>query len=112
MQHPRFREGRLTTGFIAEEYPEGFTGAPADEELRHKLAALGALIATAEATRARNIDGQLGEPPDPPAHWTARIDGQDFEDSVNGEGIPVDGQPMTLDPGPTPPHRPVQTQTE
>src|SRR3546814_1398398 len=66
MQHPRFREGRLTTGFIAEEYPEGFTGAPADEELRHKLAALGALIATAEATRARNIDGQLGEPLDPP----------------------------------------------
>nr|MDQ4088070.1 acetyl/propionyl/methylcrotonyl-CoA carboxylase subunit alpha [Pseudomonadota bacterium] len=30
MQHPRFREGRLTTGFIAEEYPEGFAGAPAD----------------------------------------------------------------------------------
>ncbi|MBX9814416.1 MAG: ATP-grasp domain-containing protein, partial [Sphingomonas sp.] len=24
MQHPRFREGRLTTGFIAEEYPQGF----------------------------------------------------------------------------------------
>jgi propionyl-CoA carboxylase alpha chain len=23
MQHPRFREGALTTGFIAEEYPEG-----------------------------------------------------------------------------------------
>src|SRR3546814_14732414 len=108
MQHPRFREGRLTTGFIAEEYPEGFTGAPADEELRHKLAALGALIATAEATRARNIDGQLGEPLDPPAHWTARLDGQDFEVSVNGEGIPVDGPPMPLDPRspPRPPHPP------
>src|SRR3712207_8600740 len=33
MQHPRFREGALTTGFIAEEYPEGFTGAPADPRL-------------------------------------------------------------------------------
>ena len=27
MQHPRFRAGELTTGFIAEEYPEGFHGA-------------------------------------------------------------------------------------
>ena len=24
MRSPRFREGRLTTGFIAEEFPEGF----------------------------------------------------------------------------------------
>jgi propionyl-CoA carboxylase alpha chain len=24
MQHPRFRSGELTTGFIAEEYPDGF----------------------------------------------------------------------------------------
>jgi propionyl-CoA carboxylase alpha chain len=31
MQHPRFRSGEITTGFIAEEYPEGFEGAPADD---------------------------------------------------------------------------------
>jgi propionyl-CoA carboxylase alpha chain len=30
MQHPRFRDGNITTGFIAEEYPDGFHGAPAD----------------------------------------------------------------------------------
>src|SRR3546814_16219776 len=73
MQHPRFREGRLTTGFIAEEYPEGFTGAPADEELRHKLPALGALIATPEAPRARNIARPPGPPPAPPPPWTPPI---------------------------------------
>src|SRR6201996_3423069 len=28
MQHPRFQSGEITTGFIAEEYPEGFEGAP------------------------------------------------------------------------------------
>jgi len=27
MHNPRFREGRLTTGFIAEEFPDGFKGA-------------------------------------------------------------------------------------
>jgi propionyl-CoA carboxylase alpha chain len=26
MAHPRFHAGRLTTGFIAEEFPEGFHG--------------------------------------------------------------------------------------
>ena len=31
MQHPRFRSGDITTGFIAEEYPDGFDGAPADD---------------------------------------------------------------------------------
>jgi propionyl-CoA carboxylase alpha chain len=24
MQHPRWREGNLSTGFIAEEFPDGF----------------------------------------------------------------------------------------
>ncbi|HWU72426.1 MAG TPA: biotin carboxylase N-terminal domain-containing protein, partial [Sphingomonas sp.] len=57
MQHPRFREGRLTTGFIAEEYPDGFTGAPASTGLLKALAAVAAFAATAEADRARRIDG-------------------------------------------------------
>ncbi|PWG02927.1 hypothetical protein DF286_08640 [Sphingosinicella humi] len=108
MQHPRFREGRLTTGFIAEEYPEGFNGAPAGEALQRNLAALGALITTAEARRARHIDGQLGEPLEPPAKWVARIDGRDFDVSVNGEGIAVEGQAMTLDLGYTPGQRVVE----
>ena len=42
MQHPRFREGALTTGFIAEEYPDGFHGAPASDELMAQLAAIAA----------------------------------------------------------------------
>ncbi len=28
MQHPRFRSGALSTGFIAEEYPDGFQVRP------------------------------------------------------------------------------------
>src|SRR5690606_11338047 len=42
MQHPRFRAGQLTTGFIAEEYPDGFAGAPADAALLAQLAAIAA----------------------------------------------------------------------
>ncbi|MFC7498958.1 biotin carboxylase N-terminal domain-containing protein [Enterovirga sp. GCM10030262] len=108
MQHPRFRAGEITTGFIAEEYPEGFQGAPAGDALRRQLAALGALIATAEASRARHIDGQLGEPLAAPSQWVARIDGEDFDVSVNGEGITVAGEPLTVDLGYTPGQRLVE----
>ena len=55
MQHPRFRAGELTTGFIAEEYPEGFAGAPADDELIRDLAIVAAL-AGYETDRARLRD--------------------------------------------------------
>src|SRR3546814_10534104 len=41
MQHERFRSGNITTGFIAEEYPEGLTGAPASDTLLKRLSAIG-----------------------------------------------------------------------
>lgn len=60
MQHPRFRAGTLTTGFIAEEYPDGFHGAPASDGLLRRLAAVAAAIDVARAERAASISGQLG----------------------------------------------------
>ncbi len=44
MAQSRFREGRLTTGYIAEEFPEGFTGVALDEAALRRLAALGLLL--------------------------------------------------------------------
>jgi propionyl-CoA carboxylase alpha chain len=60
MQHPRFRSGDITTGFIAEEYPEGFEGAPADAQLIEDLAVIAGMVATITDERAAEIDGQLG----------------------------------------------------
>jgi propionyl-CoA carboxylase alpha chain len=59
MQHPRFRSGELTTGFIAEEYPEGFTGAPVTEEFGRRLAAICAGNEFTLQSRARRVSGQL-----------------------------------------------------
>ncbi len=73
MQHPRFREGALTTGFIAEEYPEGFGGAPASEELIRTLAEIAALAASVEADRASRVSGQLGTSIWPETRWSIRI---------------------------------------
>ncbi len=59
MQHPRFRSGAITTGFIAEEYPDGFHGTPAGDETRHRLVASAAAIHAIVTARESLIDGQL-----------------------------------------------------
>ncbi|MES3095782.1 acetyl/propionyl/methylcrotonyl-CoA carboxylase subunit alpha [Sphingomonas aerolata] len=96
MQHPRFQSGALTTGFIAEEYPDGFHGAPADAVLLTTLAAVAAFAATAEADRARRIDGQLGRRLRPPADWVVTIGGTDHRVTVSTDGISVDGEELDL----------------
>ena len=97
MQHPRFRDGALTTGFIAEEYPEGFHGAPAAPELLRILAAVAAFVATAEADRARRIDGQLGRRLPPPGEWQVRIGGEDRHVVVDTDAVTVDGVGVELE---------------
>ena len=96
MQHPRFRSGNITTGFIAEEYPDGFHGAPADADLKRHLAAIAAFAATAQADRARRIDGQLGSRLQPPHAWAVRIDGEDHAVAVSTDGITVDGEALDI----------------
>lgn len=96
MQHPRFRSGEITTGFIAEEYPDGFKGAPASAELIRALAAIAAFAATAEADRARRVDGQLGDRLPPPSTWIARFDGATHEVSLDLDDVTVDGTPLDI----------------
>nr|WP_276046448.1 acetyl/propionyl/methylcrotonyl-CoA carboxylase subunit alpha [Sphingomonas sp. GC_Shp_1] len=102
MQHPRFRAGALTTGFIAEEYPDGFHGASADPALLRTLAAVAAFAATAAADRARRIDGQLGRRLHPPGDWVVRIGGVDHAVTVSPDAISVDGADLDLDIAYTP----------
>jgi len=83
MQHPRFRSGEITTGFIAEEYPDGFTGAPADEELIADLAALGAMIAARQEECAALINGQLNGPVSPSRDHVVRIAGGEYRVAID-----------------------------
>jgi propionyl-CoA carboxylase alpha chain len=96
MQHERFRGGNITTNFIAEEYPDGFQGAPASNELLRNLAAIGAFAATAHADRARRVDNQLGKRLDPPADWQVKIGDKEMDVSISEEEIVVDGQDIDL----------------
>jgi propionyl-CoA carboxylase alpha chain len=76
MQHPRFREGNITTGFIAEEYPEGFDGAPADAQLVADLVVIAGMVAVITDARAAEISDQLGPPPHFPCDRVVRIAGE------------------------------------
>src|SRR5436853_3271535 len=73
MQNPRFRAGELTTGFIAEEYPDGFHGAPAGEELLGDLVLAAALVGMEKDFQAGATDGQLNGPVLPPETRVVRL---------------------------------------
>lgn len=60
MHHPRWREGRLSTGFIAEEFPKGFAVCVPDGEVARRIAAVGAAIDHVLGERKRQISGQMG----------------------------------------------------
>ena len=107
MQHPRFRSGELTTGFIAEEYPDGFTGAATSEAVKRDLAAIAAFIMTARADRARQVDGQLDGPLEPPYDWSVTIGGQTFAVALEDEVL-VDGEPLDIGVSYTPGDRMVE----
>ncbi len=68
MKHPRWREGRLSTGFIAEEYPDGFAPMAPDAAEEAALAAIALSVSLIEsgrregfADRLRQASGSLRE---------------------------------------------------
>jgi propionyl-CoA carboxylase alpha chain len=63
MRHERWREGRLSTKFIAEEFPDGFKPPVPQGEARDALIAVAAAIDHASNQRRRAITLQMyGEP--------------------------------------------------
>ena len=96
MQHDRFRSGELTTGFIAEEYPDGFEGAATSDELLRGLAAIGGVIATVDADRARRIDQQLADEMYAPGDWSVKIGETEYAVVLEEDAITVDGQAIDL----------------
>jgi propionyl-CoA carboxylase alpha chain len=59
MAHPRWKAGKLSTGFIAEEFPEGFSPIAPDGERAEVLAAVAAAIDHVLGERKRQISGQM-----------------------------------------------------
>ncbi|QRY65405.1 acetyl/propionyl/methylcrotonyl-CoA carboxylase subunit alpha (plasmid) [Ensifer sp. PDNC004] len=60
MQQQRFREGRLTTAYIAEEFADGFHGVAAEAPALRKLAAVAVSVNQDLQERASQISGTIG----------------------------------------------------
>jgi propionyl-CoA carboxylase alpha chain len=59
MENPRWKEGRLSTGFIAEEFPDGFRGVALSADTAWKLALAATVFDHIENSRKRQISGQM-----------------------------------------------------
>ncbi len=59
MAHPRWRTGKLSTGFIAEEFPDGFHAIAPEGERAQVLASVAAAIDHVLGERKRRISGQM-----------------------------------------------------
>jgi propionyl-CoA carboxylase alpha subunit len=59
MQHPRWQKGELSTGFIAEEYPDGFKPRTPEGEDLEVVAAVAAVIDHQNNLRRREITHQM-----------------------------------------------------
>lgn len=59
IDHPRWQAAELSTGFIAEEYPEGFEGADLSEETARKLACAALSLELVRKDRLDRMTGRL-----------------------------------------------------
>jgi propionyl-CoA carboxylase alpha chain len=88
MRHPRWIEGRLSTGFIAEEFPEGFSLPAPEGETARAMAAVAAMIDHKLNSRRRAISGQMSASQHPrlATHRVIQLGGQRFEAGAAADG--------------------------
>ena len=104
MAHPRFREGRLTTGFIAEEFPDGFAPEKAEPADPVAFIAVAGAVHQAYQLRAADIPGQVsGHERKVRDTWIARLHGVSYDIRIEatdgGWSVVVDGRPVALRSG-------------
>lgn len=68
---PRFRSGDITTAYIKDEFPEGFSGVEPTEEQSELLVAVAAYVHGVYSHRASLISGRLSPPGAPREDWVA-----------------------------------------
>jgi propionyl-CoA carboxylase alpha chain len=87
MQHPRWRDGKLSTGFIPEEYPEGFKPRFPEGEERNVLIAVAAAADHLSNARRRSISQQMsGEAVSFAKRRVVQLAGTDQHLEVSGDG--------------------------
>jgi propionyl-CoA carboxylase alpha chain len=93
MENERFKSGRLTTGFIAEEFPDGFQGVDLPEDTLAHLAAVAVFAATRDNARSAHVSGRIMPERAYPSDWVVKVDGKDHPLSVS---LPDETGPMSV----------------
>ncbi len=83
VDHPRFRAGKLTTNFIAEEFKQGFTAADLPPHDPQMLAAVAAVIHRGYAARDAQISGKVRPELVPfDSQWAVLLNRRKFDATV------------------------------
>ncbi|MDO9599432.1 MAG: acetyl-CoA carboxylase biotin carboxylase subunit [Azoarcus sp.] len=83
LQHPRFCSGNFNTGFIAEEYPQGFDASMVPHDDPALLAAISAFARLRYVDRAVQIEGQLaGHGRKVASNWVVVMGGKQYPMAV------------------------------
>jgi propionyl-CoA carboxylase alpha chain len=88
MQHPRWREGRLSTAFLTEEFREGFVAPVPDAASARCMVAVAAAIDYLHGSRRRRIAAQMTDTARPAMRErVAMADGEEYQIEVDeGQG--------------------------
>jgi propionyl-CoA carboxylase alpha chain len=89
MANERFREGRLTTAFIAEEFPDGFSGVTPEGHAMRNLAAIAVVVNQALEERATWVSGTLSR--------RRRTVGKDWVAALSAAGSSTFEEAVTLE---------------
>jgi propionyl-CoA carboxylase alpha chain len=92
MRHPRWREGRLSTGFIAEEYPDGFAPTAPDAEEARVLARIALSAHLVDAARRANHLDRLRPAQGLRRDWVVKI-GDGYHPLTSDDAVGSDWRP-------------------
>ncbi|HEY1708670.1 MAG TPA: acetyl/propionyl/methylcrotonyl-CoA carboxylase subunit alpha [Rhizomicrobium sp.] len=100
MHNAKFRSGKISTAFIAEEFPDGFHGLTLDEAATRRFIAAAVIAKLLRTGRAARISGTLNGPHSAAASFTAVIDDRprDVAEAQITDGqffARIDGQPYS-----------------
>ncbi|HHC29876.1 MAG TPA: acetyl/propionyl/methylcrotonyl-CoA carboxylase subunit alpha [Rhodobacterales bacterium] len=86
MDHEKFASGDITTAFIEEEYPEGFTGVTLGQDQLQRVAAAVAAMFRVDEIRRTRISGRMDN------HtrivgkrWTVTLQGESFDVKIKAD---------------------------
>jgi propionyl-CoA carboxylase alpha chain len=94
MAHPRWRRGDISTGFIAQEFPDGFAPPKPAALAARRLVAVAAAIDQKIDDRMRKISGQTRPPPETSRALSVLL-GSERHD-VRVEGSAADGGELAV----------------